>query len=161
VASWCLFGHRLLKGKIPAIAQYQGLCFDPNYPQGLRDLFAVVLLFELTLTHCALCAFPATSQQAADLKSFFLLSSYGRVSHEGLLTMTKYYFHIRDQDGLVSDGEGMNLSGIKAAKAEAVLSASDLAMEDHRCGRKFTSAIEVTDSHGDLIYMLPVRRNLH
>ena len=46
----------------------------------------------------------------------------------------RYFLHIRDVDGLVSDEEGSDLPDIMAARNEARATARDLAMEDLKRG---------------------------
>ena len=41
----------------------------------------------------------------------------------------RYFFHIRTEDGLIPDEEGMDLPGLDQARAEAITSARDLATE--------------------------------
>ena len=43
--------------------------------------------------------------------------------------MTRYYFHIRDDDRLLEDEEGVDLPSLGAARKEAVLSARELVAE--------------------------------
>jgi hypothetical protein len=43
--------------------------------------------------------------------------------------MTRYFFHIRDDDHLLEDDEGVDLPTLGAARKEAVLSARELIAE--------------------------------
>jgi hypothetical protein len=47
----------------------------------------------------------------------------------------RYFFHIRDCSGLISDDEGSELPDMAAARHEARATARDLAMEDLKCGQ--------------------------
>ena len=75
--------------------------------------------------------------------------------------MARYYFHIRDHAALIPDDEGMELSGLPAARAEAVLSVNDLVLADIRSGHVSSTAVEISDRCGHMIDALPVRRVLH
>ena len=47
----------------------------------------------------------------------------------------RYFFHIRDLDGRISDEEGSELPDMAAARDEARATARDLAMEDLKRGQ--------------------------
>jgi hypothetical protein len=46
----------------------------------------------------------------------------------------RYHFHIRDGAAVIPDEEGSEFASLDAARAEAVASVRDLAIEDIRCG---------------------------
>jgi hypothetical protein len=70
----------------------------------------------------------------------------------------RYFFNIRDRELLISDEEGTELANLAAARAEARLSARDLAMDDLRGGRAVAPlAIEITDGSGAVLETLQVR----
>jgi uncharacterized protein DUF6894 len=52
----------------------------------------------------------------------------------------RFFFHIRDGGVLVPDDEGMELSDMRAAHAQAVLSSNDLILEgaNDKSGHSFT-----------------------
>ena len=76
--------------------------------------------------------------------------------------MALYYFHIRDAHSLTPDEEGIELSGMAEARAEARLSANDLAMEAMRCGRAVNSGtIEIADWRGNVLAAVAIRSSLH
>jgi hypothetical protein len=75
--------------------------------------------------------------------------------------MPRYFFHVRDGDDLIRDEEGTELPDPQAAKAEAMASARDLAMDEIRSknrvgGRK----IEIVGEFGETIQTLPVRASI-
>lgn len=41
----------------------------------------------------------------------------------------RYFFHIRTEDGLIPDAEGMELTDLEMARKEAITSAKELATE--------------------------------
>ena len=70
----------------------------------------------------------------------------------------RYYFHIRDQDQLIPDEEGSELSGMAAARFEARASAMDFAMDDLRSGRTIDDRqIEITNKAGTILESIAVR----
>ena len=71
--------------------------------------------------------------------------------------MPRYFFHIRDLDGLVPDEEGQELASIVAARQEAMLSAYDIAGEKLRNGETIAGeTIEITDEGGSLLEAVPL-----
>ena len=77
--------------------------------------------------------------------------------------MIRYYFHIRDGWDLIPDDEGMDLSGIDAARAEAYSSADDLARAGIRDGKAAAAwAIEIADQAGNILgrVCVPEQRQL-
>ncbi|HWF64548.1 MAG TPA: hypothetical protein VN685_08060 [Rhizomicrobium sp.] len=70
----------------------------------------------------------------------------------------RYFFHIRDEGGLIMDREGTELPDIDAARKEARLSARDFAMDDLRGGRRVAERrIEITDGEGLMLEALQAR----
>ena len=72
--------------------------------------------------------------------------------------MPKYFFHIRDQNHLVPDEEGMEFPDFAAAQAEARNSARDLlaqCVKEHRPVGGLQ--LEVTDNVGRTLETLPLR----
>jgi hypothetical protein len=76
--------------------------------------------------------------------------------------MIKYFFHIRDHGQLIPDDEGLYLSGLEAAAAEAWLSAGDLAAAAIRIGTGVScQSIEYSDEHGNILGSTDTRTTLH
>ena len=70
----------------------------------------------------------------------------------------RYYFHIRDLDGLIPDEEGSELSNIADARMEARASALDFAMNDLRCGHRIDERrIEIANEDGRILETVSVR----
>ena len=70
----------------------------------------------------------------------------------------RYYFNIRDQDGLICDEEGTELPDMEAAREEARLSARDFAIDDLRRDSPIGSRqIEIADERGTLMGAILVR----
>ena len=66
--------------------------------------------------------------------------------------MTRYYFDLRDEDGLVVDDEGMELPDIVAVEQEATQAIIDAAREALvRRTRPGETAIEVRDEIGHVM----------
>jgi hypothetical protein len=66
--------------------------------------------------------------------------------------MTRYYFDLRDEDGLVVDDEGMELPDIDAVEKEATHAMMDAAREALvRRVRPGETAIEVRDDAGHVM----------
>jgi len=69
--------------------------------------------------------------------------------------MPRFYFDLRDEEELAFDEEGLELSGVRAAQAEAARSLADMA-RDAACsseainGRRHM-AIEVRDASGPVM----------
>jgi hypothetical protein len=71
----------------------------------------------------------------------------------------RYFFHIRDEAGLIRDEEGSDLPNLAAAYGEARQSARDLVADDMRRGVEVaTRSIEIMDEAGTLFESFPVRR---
>lgn len=69
--------------------------------------------------------------------------------------MPRYYFDLRDEDELAPDEEGLELSGLRAAQAEAAKSLADMA-RDAAClstpvSSRHRMAIEVRDASGPVM----------
>ena len=75
--------------------------------------------------------------------------------------MTRYYFHIYDRETLISDDEGLELSGIAAALVEGAFTVDDLVAANLRCGQIFSTSVEIEDEFGNLLDELSVSRVLH
>jgi hypothetical protein len=72
-----------------------------------------------------------------------------------------YYFHIRDGNELIRDEEGTELPDPAAAKAEALASARDLAMDEIRSECRVDGRlIEVVSEFGNTIEIVPVRASI-
>jgi len=70
----------------------------------------------------------------------------------------RYHFHIQDQDMLIPDEEGAEMSGIADARIEARASALDLAMVDLRSGRAIDDRrIVIADENGTVVETVSVR----
>ena len=68
--------------------------------------------------------------------------------------MPRYYFHLRNQEDLLEDHEGMDLPDIQAALEEALRVDRDLALEPAGIyGLEF----EITDSAGKPLLKVPVQ----
>jgi hypothetical protein len=70
--------------------------------------------------------------------------------------MPRYYFDLRDDDGLSVDYEGMELPSIEAVQEEAARSLADMARDTVRkpslsLSRNHRLAIEVRDEDGQLM----------
>jgi hypothetical protein len=67
--------------------------------------------------------------------------------------MKRYYFDIRDGDGLAPDEEGLELPDIEAVQQEAALSPADLARDAVRISRRNVNLmeIEVRDDNGPVL----------
>jgi hypothetical protein len=69
----------------------------------------------------------------------------------------RYFFNIRDSQGLVPDDEGTELSTMALARVEAHASARDFAIDDLRGGRPIRSrSIEITDANGAILESISV-----
>lgn len=74
----------------------------------------------------------------------------------------RYFFHVRDKQGLIKDEEGTELPTLAAARFEARLSARDFAMEDlRRGGPILVREIEIEDEKGNVLGTLPVLDIVH
>ena len=66
--------------------------------------------------------------------------------------MTRYFFHIVDDDGRSSDEEGLELPNLEAAKKECEVSARQLLTETAKLNQEVDNRrIEVTDSSGEVL----------
>ena len=71
--------------------------------------------------------------------------------------MPRYYFHVRAPSGVVSDHEGADFSDFKAARAEALACACDLAAERLRANNAGNlHAIQIADETGLILDTLAV-----
>jgi hypothetical protein len=69
----------------------------------------------------------------------------------------RYFFHIRTEDGLIPDEEGIDLPGLEQAKEEAITSAKELAAEfppgsEGAC----LKSIEVVDEVVRIVFCAPI-----
>lgn len=71
--------------------------------------------------------------------------------------MPRYYRHIRQGDYLIQDPEGIELSGLDAARAEVIDGIRDLVAEAIRRGRDdwVKDAIVITDAAGQELMTIP------
>ena len=98
----------------------------------------------------AMQAFSAGEKQAVGL---FCVRFVQRSEHS-----VRFYFHIRDQNRVIPDEEGSELSGIAAARHEARASAMDFAMDDLRSGRMIDDRqIEIVNEAGTILESVTVR----
>ncbi|KQT18973.1 MULTISPECIES: hypothetical protein [Bradyrhizobium] len=69
--------------------------------------------------------------------------------------MPRYYFDLRDDNGIALDEEGLELSGPRAVQAEAAKSAADVARDEmlsaQLTGARHEMAIEVRDACGPVM----------
>jgi hypothetical protein len=69
--------------------------------------------------------------------------------------MPRYYFDLRDEQGLAHDEEGLELASARAVQAEAAKSVADMARDAilglPSTGGKQTMAIDVRDAHGPVM----------
>ena len=73
-----------------------------------------------------------------------------------------FFFHIRDDDGIVPDTEGLECKDKETAKAECEKSARELLATEMRAGREIDHRlIEVTDTEGRIIALCPLRNFMH
>ena len=74
----------------------------------------------------------------------------------------RYFFNVRDRQGLILDEEGTELRDLAAAQLEAFLSAQDFALEDIKCGGPvLLRQIEIADSDGRILGTMPVADIVH
>lgn len=72
------------------------------------------------------------------------------------IQMGVYYFHIRDEFGLIEDQDGIDLPDAVALLMEVIQSADEFAQEG---SNRSTMRFEVTDSDGRTVLMTPVRQS--
>lgn len=68
--------------------------------------------------------------------------------------MTVYFFHLRNEDTLLEDGEGTDLPSLHAALLQVLQARSELAADSE--GDVDGLSFEVTDSSGRLLLKVPV-----
>jgi hypothetical protein len=73
--------------------------------------------------------------------------------------MTVYFFHLRNEDTLLEDGEGTDLPSLHAALLQVLQARSELAADTE--GDVDGLAFEVTDSSGRLLLKVPVGKGRH
>jgi hypothetical protein len=75
--------------------------------------------------------------------------------------MPRYYFHVRDGAELIRDEEGTELADPEAARAEALASARDLALDEIRSQHRVDGRqIEIASEFGDTIGTVAVRASV-
>lgn len=67
--------------------------------------------------------------------------------------MSRFYFHILEGAKVTPDDEGMELSDLLAAQAEALASARDLAMAGSSKDRR---TVQIVDASGAVVDCVPV-----
>ena len=75
--------------------------------------------------------------------------------------MSRFYFDIRDGEGLVLDEEGLDLPSQRAAEIEAAHSLADIARELHPIASSEGLSIEVRDAGGPVLKATFVRLRGH
>jgi hypothetical protein len=71
----------------------------------------------------------------------------------GLLSMNRYYFHMRDEHGLIEDTDGIELPSLHALLTEVYRSADEFLREAQaRCAMRF----EIADAEGRTILVMPL-----
>ncbi len=72
--------------------------------------------------------------------------------------MPRFYFHLRDDAGLMRDTEGSELPDLDAARAEAVADARSLVAEWLRMGQVVDGRrFEIADEAGQVLAVIPLR----
>ena len=70
--------------------------------------------------------------------------------------MGLYYFHIRDEFGLIEDQDGIELSDNVALLMEVIQSADEFAEE---ASSQPTMRLEIADAEGRTVLMMPVQQS--
>ena len=71
--------------------------------------------------------------------------------------MARYFFHVRTEDGLLEDDQGVVLADRVEAKHEALLSAEDLRELSEAEGADATAwSVEVVDEGGATLEVIPL-----
>jgi hypothetical protein len=74
----------------------------------------------------------------------------------------RYFFHVRDGQGVITDDEGSELPDIIAARKEARESAKDFLVDALQGGPSILNRrIEIADAAGEVLETLPMIRVLH
>jgi hypothetical protein len=72
--------------------------------------------------------------------------------------MALFYFHIQEGDCLVKDDEGVELSDLTEARAEAIEAAREILAEAIRSGEEFVDkAFVIADERGRHLVSIPMR----
>jgi hypothetical protein len=72
--------------------------------------------------------------------------------------MPRFFFHIRDRDGLTEDPEGTELPDLDAARTDALAAARDILAERiAKDGRTGDPRFEIRDEAGRLLATVPFR----
>ena len=70
--------------------------------------------------------------------------------------MSRYFFHIRDDDGIIPDEEGTECDSAAEAKREAMLSIRDLVANGAKAGRfDMCRFIDMADADGNVVETIP------
>ncbi|GAA3908554.1 hypothetical protein GCM10022276_28600 [Sphingomonas limnosediminicola] len=76
--------------------------------------------------------------------------------------MPLYFFHLRDGEDTLIDGEGLELGGIEAAKATALLQAREIISHDALEGAiNLAQRIDVLDEAGAIICSMGFEDAVH
>ena len=74
----------------------------------------------------------------------------------------RYFFHVRDKEGIVADEEGSELPNLVAARQEARECAKDFVVDVLRGGPSVVSRhIDISDAAGTILETLPLISVLH
>jgi len=69
--------------------------------------------------------------------------------------MALYYFHLRDGIDVLMDAEGVELAGMAAVAARALMEARFILSQDSLAGRiNFDQRIDVEDEHGKIVHSI-------
>ena len=73
--------------------------------------------------------------------------------------MLFYYFHIRSEGSLIEDEEGLDLSDLDRAKAEALESARDIIADRALSGEpaSLNDVFEITGESGEILLTIPFK----
>jgi hypothetical protein len=70
----------------------------------------------------------------------------------------RYYFHLREPNGIIVDDEGLELAGMDAVIAAATAGARSVIAGEAMAGRlPLRSVVEVDDESGERVLDLPFR----
>lgn len=69
--------------------------------------------------------------------------------------MPRFFFHIRNESGLRTDGEGMELPDVEAARKEAVARACEIWSKRPPDAAHNNDTFEVTDEAGEVVRRVP------
>jgi hypothetical protein len=69
--------------------------------------------------------------------------------------MCTYYFHVRDEIGLVQDQDGIDLPDLRTAAAEAMRSAREYVADG--CSALTNASFEIADDSGRIVLSVPIQ----